>query len=51
MSASTPKAANHAGLPPLAMFQMPNRFYERDGRVVDFMGNDWQKSWGALRAR
>ncbi|HSF21918.1 MAG TPA: cupin domain-containing protein [Burkholderiales bacterium] len=35
----------------LAIFQMPNRFYERDGRVVDFLGNDWQKNWGALRAR
>jgi len=35
----------------LAIFQMPNRFYEPDGRVVDFLGNDWQKNWGALRAR
>ena len=35
----------------LAIFQMPNRFYDRDGRVVDFLGNDWQKNWGALRAR
>ena len=34
----------------LAMFQMPNRFYEQDGRVVDFLGNDWQKAWGALRS-
>jgi len=35
----------------LAMFQMPNRFYEQDGRVVDFLGNDWQKAWGAVVAR
>ena len=21
------------------------------GRVVDFLGNDWQKAWGALRAQ
>lgn len=34
----------------LAMFQMPNRFYEQGGRVVDFMGNDWKKAWGALDA-
>jgi anti-sigma factor ChrR (cupin superfamily) len=34
----------------LAMFQMPNRFYEPGGKVVDFMGNDWEKTWGALRA-
>jgi len=30
---------------------MPNRFYERDGRVVDFMGNDWRKTWGKLLAQ
>ena len=34
----------------LAMFQMPNRFYEKDGKVVDFLGNDWQKAWGAIVA-
>ena len=33
----------------LAMFQMPNRFFESGGKVVDFLGNDWQKTWGALR--
>ena len=33
----------------LAMFQMPNRFFEAGGKVVDFLGNDWQKTWGALR--
>ena len=30
----------------LAMFQIPNRFYETDGRETDFLGNDWQKAWG-----
>ena len=30
----------------LAMFQVPNRFYEPDGRVLDFLGNDWEKTWG-----
>lgn len=34
----------------LAMFQMPNRFYEKDGKVVDFLGNDWQQAWGRLVA-
>jgi hypothetical protein len=29
---------------------MPNRFYEKDGKVVDFLGNDWQKAWGAIVA-
>jgi len=30
----------------LAIFQIPNRFYERDGRKTDFLGNDWEKTWG-----
>jgi anti-sigma factor ChrR (cupin superfamily) len=33
----------------LAMFQVPNRFYGADGRETDFLGNDWQKTWGAAR--
>ena len=33
----------------LAMFQVPNRFYDADGRETDFLGNDWQKAWGAAR--
>ncbi|MGH8641323.1 MAG: cupin domain-containing protein [Burkholderiales bacterium] len=35
----------------IAMFQMPNRFHEPDGRVLDFLGNDWEKQWGKLLAR
>ena len=31
----------------LAMFPVPNRFYEADGRVLDFLGNEWEKAWGA----
>ena len=34
----------------LAMFQMPNRFFEKNGKVVDFLGNDWQQAWGRLVA-
>jgi hypothetical protein len=30
----------------LAMFQIPNKFFQRDGRVTDFRGEDWHKSWG-----
>ncbi len=33
----------------LAMFQIPNKFFQRDGRVTDFRGEDWEKSWGAKR--
>jgi anti-sigma factor ChrR (cupin superfamily) len=35
----------------IAMFQIPNRFYDADGREVDFLGNDWAKTWGAAHAR
>jgi anti-sigma factor ChrR (cupin superfamily) len=30
----------------LAMFQIPNKFYERDGRVTDVSGQDWEAVWG-----
>ena len=30
----------------LAMFQIPNRFYEPDGRETDVTGADWEASWG-----
>jgi anti-sigma factor ChrR (cupin superfamily) len=30
----------------LAMFQIPNKFFQKDGRVTDFRGEDWQASWG-----
>jgi hypothetical protein len=30
----------------LAIFQVPNKFFEADGRVVDAAGADWDKAWG-----
>ena len=30
----------------LAMFQVPNKFFEGDGRVTDVSGEDWDKLWG-----
>ena len=30
----------------LGIFQIPNKFFQPDGRVTDFLGNDWEKSWG-----
>ena len=30
----------------LAMFQIPNKFHERDGRVTDLAGQDWESIWG-----
>ena len=35
----------------LAMFQLPNKFFQPDGRVLDFVGNDWQKAWGKAHER
>jgi anti-sigma factor ChrR (cupin superfamily) len=34
----------------LAMFQVPNKFFQADGRVTDFLGNDWEQAWGGKRA-
>ena len=30
----------------LAIFQVPNRFYEPDGRETDVTGQDWAAAWG-----
>ena len=30
----------------LAMFQVPNKFFEKDGRVTDISGADWDELWG-----
>lgn len=35
----------------LGMFQMPNRFFEQDGKVTDFVGNDWEATWGEAHER
>jgi anti-sigma factor ChrR (cupin superfamily) len=32
----------------LAMFQIPNKFFERDGRVTDISGGDWAALWGGV---
>ena len=33
----------------LAMFQIPNKFFEADGRVIDAAGEDWDAAWGHTR--
>jgi len=43
--------SRHVGWTPqgslmLAMFQVPNKFFERDGRVTDISGADWDTLWG-----
>jgi anti-sigma factor ChrR (cupin superfamily) len=32
----------------IAIFQIPNKFYEADGRVTDAAGKDWDELWGDL---
>jgi anti-sigma factor ChrR (cupin superfamily) len=32
----------------LAVFQVPNKFYESDGRVTDATGADWAAVWGEV---
>ena len=34
----------------LAIFQIPNKFFEADGRVVDAAGQDWDETWGHTKA-
>jgi anti-sigma factor ChrR (cupin superfamily) len=35
----------------IGIFQVPNRFYDADGRETDFLGNDWERIWGPTFAR
>jgi anti-sigma factor ChrR (cupin superfamily) len=51
-----PAGSRHAAWSPnggvfLAMFQIPNKFFEKNGREVDANGNDWDATWGKLLAK
>ena len=46
-AATMPGPAPKGGLF-LGIFQIPNKFFETDGRVTDALSNDWEKSWGAV---
>ena len=35
----------------LGIFQVPNRFYEKDGATTDMLGQDWDAAWGIGRER
>jgi len=35
----------------IAIFQIPNKFFEKDGRVTDASGKDWREAWGHLLAQ
>ena len=46
-----PAGSRHSACAPeggvmLAMFQLPNKFHEHDGRVTDAAGKDWESVWG-----
>jgi len=48
-----PAGSRHSAWSPkgglfLAIFQIPNKFFERDGKVVDAAGQDWDATWGGL---
>jgi len=32
----------------VAMFQIPNKFYSKDGRVTDQHGRNWDEIWGQI---
>ena len=32
----------------IANFQVPNKFFEKNGQVTDAGGKDWQSSWGHI---
>jgi anti-sigma factor ChrR (cupin superfamily) len=48
-----PAGSRHSAWSPkgglmLAFFQLPNKFFEADGRVTDMGGADWASVWGVV---
>jgi len=46
-----PAGSRHAAVAPegglmVAVFQVPNKFYEEDGSTIDLVGDDWGSKWG-----
>jgi anti-sigma factor ChrR (cupin superfamily) len=35
----------------LAVFQVPNKFFREDGSITDFLGADWDRTWGRTAAQ
>ena len=29
----------------IAVFQIPNKFFEKNGSIVDMLGHDWDSNW------
>jgi len=50
-----PPGSRHAATAPegctmVAIFQVPNKFFEDGGKVVDLVGDDWGTKWGHVTA-
>lgn len=43
--------AGPKGVVLLGVFRMPNRFFEDNGAELDFLGQDWDQSWGDAHKR
>lgn len=46
-----PAGSRHSAWTPegglmIAFFQAPNKFFDADGGAVDFLGRDWEETWG-----
>jgi anti-sigma factor ChrR (cupin superfamily) len=51
-----PAGSRHSAWTPegglmIAIFQIPNKFYEKDGSIVDLLGEDWGVKWGEVAKR
>lgn len=50
-----PAGSRHAAWTPdgglmIAVFQIPNKFFEQNGSVLDMLGHDWASQWGRAAA-
>lgn len=51
-----PAGSRHSAWSPnggtfIAIFQIPNKFFEKDGRVTDASGKDWDPAWSQLLSK
>ena len=49
-----PAGSRHSAWSPhggvfLAFFQIPNKFFQKDGSVTDMAGSDWEALWGVVQ--
>ena len=51
-----PAGSRHAAWCPnggtmIAIFQVPNKFFDKDGKTIDPNGKDWEATWGHVLAK